>query len=118
MIPYPGRHESHDSWMRRCAEYERAQDRRRKEQAARSSKWGGYNYRPIKNDVTYVREDGTRIAAVKVGEGSGNLGQVRRYALKHALAYFTETVGRGLTMRTDGVAYVAPDYDQYNNDDH
>jgi hypothetical protein len=48
--------------MRRCDEYDRDQARWRREQAARATNWGGYNYRPVLNNVeNYKTGRGGRI---------------------------------------------------------
>jgi len=106
-LPYPGRSESHGSWNRRCDEYYRDQARWRKEQASRSTNWGGYNYLKVLNNVpNYNLKDGRVVFAVKICRGSACAERARTFAVKNGLAFVPETLGRGITSRIDGVAFV------------
>jgi hypothetical protein len=119
MIPYPRHNESSRAWTSRCEEYERDQARWRKEQAARFTNWGGYNYRPVLNDCpNYRLEDGRIVHAIKVCRGASQANRARNFAIKNGLCFVKETIGRGMTKRTDGVAFVAPQFECYNSDDH
>lgn len=119
-LPYPGRNESFDSWDRRCKEYERDQARWRKEQADRSANWGGYNYRPVQANVDYVTPAGERLTAIKVNCSRSRGGMIRRFAVKHGLAFARFVWGSGMTARTDNVAFQPTEkmVERYNDDDH
>lgn len=120
MLPYPGRYESHDSWMRRCDSYDA--DQRRQQQASQSN-WGGYNYLPVLNNVpNYKLQDGRVVFAVKICRGSGQAERARAFAAKNGLCFVKETLGRGITSRVDGVAFLPTpemlaDFEARLNDD-
>lgn len=120
MLPYPGRYESHDSWMRRCDEYHRDQARWRKQQAARHTNWGGYHYTPVAENIIYTLCDGTKIDAVKVGFGRRNSRRVKRWAQAHGLSYIQDSNGLpGICKRVDGVAFRDSKLDEvYSDDSH
>lgn len=118
-LPYPGRYESHRSWMSRCDDYERDQACWRKRQAQRSTNWGGYNYRPVVTDIeNYKLEDGRIVHAIKICRGNAQANRARRFAIKNSLAFCKETIGRGMTARTDGVAFIPTTemLERYNDD--
>lgn len=119
-LPYPGRYESHGSWMRRCDEYERDQQRWRREQAARHTNWGGYHYTPVAFDVVYTLNNGQKIKAVKVGYGFRNAYRVKEFATKNFLSFIFDSNGlKGICERIDCVAFKDPLIDEiYSNDNH
>lgn len=121
-LPYPGRHESHDSWMRRCDEAQRWQ---------RRSQSRGLLGRPDKRYVeggkdgteetnvkiagrwTLVRVpmcgevDGRPVRIMRRGYGYQNALRTRDYAEKHGLQFrMYDGNGRhGMCNRTDGEAF-------------
>lgn len=119
MLPYPGRYESFNSWDSRCKAWENDRDRWRKEQAARSTNWGGYHYTPVENFVSVTLPDGKKVEAVKVGYGWRNRYRVKAFAARNFLAFAESSNGlAGICERKDGIAYKAPDFEAYNNDNH
>ena len=106
MLPYPGQYESYNSWDNRCKEWESDRRAWQRQQAARSTNWGGYNYCPVLNNVAnYKLEDGRVVFAVKVCRGSAQADRARTFAIKHGLCFVKEVLGKGITARTDGVAF-------------
>lgn len=87
MLPYPGKYESHNSWMRRCDEYDSNRRRWNAEQNARNTNWGGYNYIPVKKNVEYTFPDGRKVLAVKVISGWSRSHSARENANKKGLKF-------------------------------
>ncbi len=111
-LPYPGRYESHDHWMRRCDEWERQRDERRRSQASRSWTSGQPNKSGVERPVTpvaYALPDGQIVSAVAFAFGSKASGRLARWAEKHGcqcLRYIGNGC-HGKYARHDAVAYKA-----------
>lgn len=121
-LPYPGRYESHDSWMRRCDEYHRW-NRRSQSRGLRGRPYKRYieggkdgtcetfvkiagQYQKVKIPMMDERE-GKLVRIYKRGYGYQNSMRVRDFAEKHGL-HFAKYNGngcQGMCERTDGIAF-------------
>ncbi len=123
MLPYPGRYESHGSWMRRCDEWERDRNQWRREQAARHTNWGGYHYYTTENFDTPVIQkiENEEFLVIKRGYGYRSSYFIENFAIKHGLSFkrFNGNGLKGICERIDGIAYKDSKLDEiYSCDDH
>jgi hypothetical protein len=121
-LPYPGRHESFNSWDYRCKQWE--SNRRRSQSRGLSGRpdkrciEGGKDgteetnakiagrWTPVRVPM-FAEHEGRKIRVMKRGYGHQNAQRVRAYAERHGLQ-FRQYDGNGCTgmcNRTDGEAF-------------
>lgn len=122
-LPYPGKYESHASWLYRCQEWEN--NRRRSQSRGLRGKpdfhglaheGRGVELQQVKIagrvhtvEVPHFAElAGTRVRVLRYGYGSATAGRVRQWADKRGVK-FARLVNanghHGMCSRTDGMAY-------------
>lgn len=121
MLPYPGRYESHRSWMRRCDEYER--DRQRYFKSLTGGLSGKPNEQGIRKDLNLKEklDDGREVEVVRKGYGWRASQAVKIWAEHNGFDFVYGGNGcSGMCERTDGIAYKGPKYQKreeiYNKD--
>ena len=105
-LPYPGRHESHDSWTRRCDEHYADRERWRRDMASKINNHGGYNYHPVqRGPVSYELPDGSTVTALWVGKGNSHQRGADAFSAKTPGTRVIKArwPGNGWTARTDWV---------------
>jgi hypothetical protein len=122
-LPYPGRHESHESWMRRCDEW---QENRRRSQSrglsgspeyhglafeGRGVEWQRVRIASQWHTVEvphFAEHEGKRVRVLRYGWGSKTAYRVRDWAKKRGLQFarlINANGHHGMCGRDDGMAY-------------
>jgi hypothetical protein len=118
-LPYPGRYESHHSWMRRCDKWEsnrRSWDRMR---GGLSGKPDYYGYADYKIDDICELPNGQKVPVIRYAWGAKYSHRLELWARNNFLSFYHIKIGQGMTARYDCVVYKNPIInDIYSNDDH
>jgi|ERR1700722_8033390 len=137
-LPYPGKFESHNSWMSRCDQWKK--NRHRNQSRGLSGKPDFHGYKPISENYTFAYNPQTncdqtvacaeliigtlkpdqRVNVVKYGWGSQYAGMTQIFAQRNGFGYACLKFGQGMTARYDGIAYDISELRNavYSNDDH
>lgn len=104
-LPYPGRNESFSSWDFRCKQWENDRARWNREQNARSTNWGGYNYRSVIVGGEYQLPGGETVKPLKTFPSRSKLAAAQSFAAKQSGAVVIMEVQIGnpnlITSRKD-----------------
>lgn len=121
LLPYPGRYESHENWMRRCDEW--VASRRSSNRRGLSGKPDHHGYKNVEKGEVFELPDGRRVEIARYGYGSQYSQLTEKFADANGFGFHGFRLGRGMTARYDGVAYIDDSKNKirdevYSDDDH